>query len=318
MPSPINVILGTNGKWQVLPDKPLPRNKTGKQWIHVSAENEDQLKLLFLKHNIHPLTIEDILNPNSRIKLEVFPSYVFFIFRGFHFDKIRLTPRNFNFILTENQIITVTIDFRNTIYDMIEDWKSNQTLLSQGYEFIIHKILDVETDHTLGIALRIEERIEHFEEQIFLNSSSLDISTVYVLRGSLQHIKKGIHQNKEMLDQLDRVKREFFGKEADAFFRDVEDHFLKILDLVDNNIESISSALEAHLALSSRRTNEIMKILTIMTAVMLPMSLVTGIYGMNFEYIPILNWKYGYHITLGVMTAIGVGMIAYFRLKRWI
>ena len=86
---------------------------------------------------------------------------------------------------------------------------------------------------------------------------------------------------------------------------------------MDSNIESISSALEAHIALSSRRTNEIMKILTIMTAIMLPMSLIAGIYGMNFQYIPTLNWQYGYHLSLGFMILTGIGMLMYFRIKRW-
>ncbi|MEK6879326.1 MAG: magnesium transporter CorA family protein, partial [Nanoarchaeota archaeon] len=282
MPGIFNYILSPTTKEEVVLDKPLPLAKQGKHWIHVTAENEDQLTLLLEKHKIHPLTIEDILNPNSRIKLEKFPNYIFFIFKGFQFEKNILIPKNFNFILTENQIISLTLDYRPSIGDLIEDWKVNHKLLSRGYEFIVHKILDIETDHTLLIAQKIEERIEHFEEQIFTNAKTLDIANVYSLRGNLQNMKKGINQNKEVLEDVEKIKSNFFSDEADAFFRDVRDHSIRILELVDSNIESISSALEAHIALSSRRTNEIMKILTIMTAIMLPMSLIAGIYGMNF------------------------------------
>ncbi|TGN19556.1 magnesium transporter CorA family protein [Leptospira idonii] len=317
MASIFNYILTPNSKEEIVCDKPLPTSKQGKQWIHITAENEEQLTFLLQKHNVHPLTIEDILNPNGRIKLEKFPNYIFFTFKGYQFDKNQLLSRNFNFILTTNQIISITLDYRETIADLIEQWKIHNKLLARGYEFIVHKILDVETDHTLAIAQKLEERIEHFENQIFNHANRLDITNVYNLRGYLQNMKKGINQNKEVLEDVEKIKSSFFSDDADAFFRDVRDHSIRILELVDSNIESISSALEAHVALSSRKTNEIMKILTIMTAIMLPMSLIAGIFGMNFKHIPTLDWEYGYHFTLGVMFATGVIMMLYFRLKRW-
>ncbi|TGM66106.1 magnesium transporter [Leptospira meyeri] len=318
MPALFNYILTPSSKEEVLLDRPLPlSHRHPKHWIHITAENEEKLMFLFQKHDIHQLTIEDILNPTSRIKLEIFPNYIFFVFRGFHFERNQLTQKNFNFILTPNQIISLTLDYRDSIGDIIDQWKVNNKILARGYEFVVHKILDIETDHTLAITQKIEERIEHFEDQIFGNTKSLDISNVYSLRASLLSIKKGMLQNKEVLEDLEKIKNSFFSDEADAFFRDVRDHSLRILELVDSNIESISSALEAHIAISTRKTNEIMKILTIMTAIMLPMSLVAGIYGMNFRHIPTLEWEYGFLAALGAMGFLGILMLLYFRIKRW-
>lgn len=317
MPARYNQILSITSKDEVVMDKPLPLARTSKHWIHITAENEEQLNFLFEKHNIHPLTIEDVLNPNSRIKLESFSNYIFFIFKGFQFEKNQLTTKNFNFILTPHQIITLNLDYRESIGEIIENWKTNQKILARGYEFIVHKILDIETDHTLNIAQKIEEKIEHFEDQIFSNSKSLDIANVYSLRASLLTIKKGMIQNKEVLEDLEKIKNSFFSDDADAFFRDVRDHSIRILELVESNIESISSALEAHIAISTRKTNEIMKILTIMTAIMLPMTLVAGIFGMNFKFIPILQWEFGFHTSLIVMSALGFLMVIYFKVKRW-
>ncbi|MDF3819613.1 magnesium transporter CorA family protein [Leptospira sp. 96542] len=317
MPAICSYILTPTTKEEVVVNTPLPVSKHAKHWIHLTADNEENLSLLFSKHNIHPLTIEDILNPNSRIKLEIFPNYIFFIFKGFHYEKNLLTQKNFNFILTPNQIISLTLDYRNSIGDMIENWKSNQKILSRGYEFIVHKILDVETDHTLLIAQKIEERIEHFEEQIFTNTKTLDISNVYSLRASLLSIKKGMIQNKEVLEDLEKIKNSFFSDDADAFFRDVKDHSIRILEMVESNIESISSALEAHIAISTRKTNDIMKTLTIMTAIMLPMSLVAGIFGMNFTVMPWLSWEFGFHLSIAIMGLLGVMMMFYFKIKKW-
>ncbi|WP_411821310.1 magnesium/cobalt transporter CorA [Leptospira sp. 'Mane'] len=317
MASILNYILTPSTKDEIIPNKPLPLSKGGKHWIHITAENENQLNVLFQKHKIHPLTIEDILNPSSRIKLEKFPNYIFFIYKGFYFDKSQLVSRNFNFILTKNQIISITLDYRETIADLIDNWKANHSILAQGYEFIVHKILDTETDHTLAIVQKIEEKIEQLEDQIFNNSRRLDISYIYSLRGSLQSMKKGLIQNKEVLESVEAIQSSFFSDEADAFFRDVRDHSIKILELVDSNIESISSALEAHIAISSRKTNEIMKTLTIMTAIMLPMSLIAGIFGMNFKHIPTLDWEWGYFYSIVWMIGTGITMYWYFRFKRW-
>lgn len=317
MPALYNQILSITSKDEIILDKPLPIPKVSKHWIHLTAENEEQLNFLFQKHDIHPLTIEDILNPNSRIKLEIFPNYIFFIFKGFQYEKNQLTSKNFNFILTPHQIISIALDYRDSIGNIIENWKTNHKILARGYEFIVHKILDIETDRTLNIAQRIEEKIEHFEEQIFTNSKTLDIANVYSLRAFLLNIKKGMIQNKEVLEDLEKIKNSFFSDDADAFFRDVRDHCIRILELVESNIESISSALEAHVAISTRRTNEIMKILTIMTAVMLPMSLVAGIFGMNFKILPLLEWEFGFQTSLLMMGLPGLLMILYFKLKRW-
>lgn len=317
MPARFNYILSPNHKEEVELDTPLPIPKHFKQWIHITAENEEQLAFLLQKHKVHPLTIEDILNPNSRIKLEIFPNYIFFIFRGFQYDRGNLTSKNFNFIITPSQTISLTLDYRESIGAIVEDWKTNCKILSKGYEFIIHKILDIETDHTLAITQKIEERIEHFEDHIFSSHRHLDISSVYGQRASLMSIKKGILQNKEVLEDLEKIKNSYFSDEADAFYRDVRDHSIRILEIVDSNIESISSALEAHIAISTRKTNEIIKTLTIMTAILLPMSLVAGIFGMNFKHIPSLDWEWGFFVSLASMCCLGILMVIYFRIKRW-
>jgi magnesium transporter len=287
-------------------------------WIHLTAESELQLQLMLADFYIHPLTMEDILNEHSRVKLEEFANYTFFILRGYHLDRNALYSKNFNFLIMKKLLITFSTDFRNTVYDIIDRWRDNSKLLSQGHEFIIHKIMDVETDHTLSITYRIEDKIEQFESHIFREASPPDLGVMYALRGNLQNIKKGIFQNKEVLEGLDRIGRKLFSKESEAFFRDLKDHSYKILESVDTNIESISSAVEAYMAISTRKTNQIMQILTVMTAIMLPMTLIAGIFGMNFEYIPTLKWKYGYHTSLIGMVIVGIGMMLYFKVKKWI
>jgi len=299
------------------PDKiPIPIYKQ-KTWVHITPKNEIELSKILANYGIHPLTIEDIMNPQSRIKKEQFPNYTYIIFRGLHFENNQIAAKNFNFIITRTTVITVALDHRNTINDIIQDWNKNKELIEKGLEFVIHRIIDVETDHILPIVFRIEDQAEELESQVFNNDRRLDISMIFLMRGNLQLIKKVINQHIEILKEVETSKTDFITVESDAFFRDVRDHSLRILDITETVKEMISSALEIHLTISSRKSNEIITILTMMTAVLLPMSLITGLYGMNFKYIPLLEDQDGFFISLGLMTFVGFLMYAFFRIKRW-
>ncbi|HMY66074.1 MAG TPA: magnesium/cobalt transporter CorA [Leptospiraceae bacterium] len=309
-------ILNTNGKTEIDSDEALPVFRV-KTWIHLTPKNEEELTKLLKNYNIHPLTIEDLMNLHSRIKKEEFPNYTFVIFRGIHFDANIISAKNFNFIITKNVLITVALDHRNTINDIIENWQNGKDLLDRGLEFIIHRIMDAETDHLLPIVYRIEDQAEELEAKIFGSDRKLDIGTVFMLRGNLQQIKKIILQHIEILKEMETSEEDFISVESDAFFRDVKDHSYRILDITENVKEMISSALEVHLTVSSRKSNEIMTILTMMTAIMLPMSLIAGLYGMNFKYIPMLENPNGFFISIGIMGIIGILMALYFKLKKW-
>ncbi|MDX1961207.1 MAG: magnesium transporter CorA family protein [Leptospiraceae bacterium] len=291
--------------------------KYSKTWIHLTPRNEDELVLALRNFNIHPLTIEDMLNPNSRVKKEQFPAYTFVLFRGLHFESNLIYPKNFNFIITKNTLITVTLDSRNTINDIIDDWHRNKVIIESGLEFIIHRIIDAETDHFLPIVYRIEDQAEELESQVFSQDKKLDINLIFMMRGNLQQIKKITHQHIEILKEMETSEEDFISVESDAFFRDVRDHSLRILEIAEDVKEMISSALEVHLTISSRKSNEIMTMLTVFTAIMLPMSLITGLYGMNFEHIPFLREKSGFFYVLGTMGFIGCSMYIYFKLRRW-
>lgn len=130
------------------------------------------------------------MNFHSRVKLEEFPNYTFVVFRGLHLENNRITAKNFNFIVTRNSLITIVLDHRNTIRDLIVDWSKNKNLLDKGIEFIIHKIIDVETDHIIPIVYRIEDQAEELESQVFGSNTELDINSIFMMRGNLQQIKK--------------------------------------------------------------------------------------------------------------------------------
>ncbi|MCX7998117.1 MAG: magnesium transporter CorA family protein [Leptospiraceae bacterium] len=310
-------ILTLDGKAEYNYKMSLPLySKNEKIWVHLTPKNEEELSYALKNYNIHPLTIEDILNPQGRIKVEKFPNYTFLVFRGLHFDSQRIVAKNFNFIVKKNTLISVVLDHRNTIADLIEDFEETRQLLEKGIEFILHKIFDLETDHMLPIVYRIEDQAADFETQVYKHHRNLDIASVFVMRANLQQIKKVIIQHVELLNTLEASKL-ISQRGLEVFFRDIRDHSMRILEIAETVRETISSALEVHLTISSQKSNEIMTILTMLTAIMLPMSLIAGLYGMNFKYIPLLEDRMGFFISLGMMGFIGLVMGAYFKLRKW-
>jgi len=285
-------------------------------WLHITASDQKDLEAALSSFEIHPLTIEDMLNPATRIKIERFHHYIFFIFRGLELSDLNIVSRNFYFVLLGYNLITVTSDPRYNIQDIIDNWQRWSSSLGRGPEFLIHRILDTETDHTLNIVHNIEKMVDHFEEKVFQNDLETDITRIFVIKGVLQHIKRIIHSHHELFEHLIRLDQ--FSEDSLAFYRDVNDHSIRIREQVDSIIDSITSVMEAYVTVSTKRTNEIIKALTILTAIMLPISLVAGIFGMNFEMIPGLKWQYGFYASMLIMGGIGVLMFYLFKKKGWL
>ena len=296
----------------------IPLFGTRAAWVHLYPRNEQDLIRLLHRYEIHPLTVEDIFNSSNRIKREKFPHYTYLCFRGVHLAGSYITTKDFNFIIAKKTIITISESERSTIDKLLADEALCRDLLRRGPEFILHRILDIETDHTLHIVHDIDLAFERCEGQLMSHSANLDIAMVFELKSSLALIKKLILTHKEIFDEMQQYEIRSFSKDSQAFFRDVRDHAIKIIDTIDGIVQAISSAIEAYNTISTKRTNDIIRILTIMTAIMLPLTLITGYFGMNFKHLPMTEDHYGYLKTIIGMGVLAVAMVAFFLRKRWL
>ena len=311
------VTLSRHTRLDSLP-KGVPRFGKRPTWIHLNPENDLELLDLLNRYFIHPLTVEDIFNPYNRIKREKFPQYIYLCFRGVQLKENFIITKDFNFMLTDKTIITIAESERKTIDDLLANESLTRELLRKGPEFILHKILDVETDHTLQIVHDIDVQFEQQESKLFNYTSDVNITSVFELRSSLAQIKKMILTHKEIFDEMQLHDKKFFSAESEAFFRDIRDHAIKGIDTIDGISQAIASAIEAYHTMSTKRTNDVMRTLTVMTSIMLPMTLITGIFGMNFTFIPLLKDELGYLWTLIFMLGLGFVMLIFFRLKKWV
>ncbi|NPV80678.1 MAG: magnesium/cobalt transporter CorA [Firmicutes bacterium] len=224
----------------------------------------------------------------------------------------------FDIFVGANFIVTFHWDKLEFVAKLHEEYRASQQLMEKGIGFLLQQILGRLVDEYFPLLDRIEDRLEAIENRIFLSPSQELLSEAFVLRRGILRVRKSLSPQREVLSAILRRDQPFMRPVDRAYFMDVYDHVLRLFDLVDNHHDLLSAALDAYLSSISNRMNEIMKVLTIITTIMMPLSVIAGIYGMNFEYMPELRLRYGYPAALGLMALVSAGMIWFFRRKKWL
>jgi magnesium transporter len=190
-------------------------------------------------------------------------------------------------------------------------------VFEKGPAYLVHALLDHMIDHYLPVMDAFDEAIDQVETEVVTHPTHSALRRIFALKHSLMRLRRVAAHQKEILLRLARGEFALVPAPLVPFFRDVYDHFTRVADLCDSYRELIGSALEAYLTNTSNRMNEIMKVLTAISTIMLPLTFIAGVYGMNFDRMPELKWRYGYAFALGLMAATTVTMLAYFKRKRW-
>jgi magnesium transporter len=190
--------------------------------------------------------------------------------------------------------------------------------MSRGMDFMLHQILDRVIDNYFPKLEILEDRIEELETAVFANPKPELINLIFELRHHVVHLKRIAIQEREVFAAISRGAFPFVNERAQVYFRDIYDHVFRIVETADNHRETLNIILQAYLSTVSNKLNNTMRVLTVIATIMLPLTVITGIYGMNFMYMPELGWRYGYHMTLFGMAVLAVGMLAYFRNRNWL
>ena len=276
---------------------------------------------------IHPLAIEDVWNDVSLPKVEDYGDYVQIIIHGIREDdrsskEVPLELAELDVLIGKNFVVTHAHDEKICAVTPIQsEIVRHPRLLKKGPAYVAHAIMDRMVDEYMPLIDRFDEQIEGIETQILEGTQKSDrevIPKIIRIKRSLQMLRRTTIYQREILLRLARAEFDEIPRELVPFYRDVYDHFARVTELVDSYRELVTSLLEAQFSMQSNRMNEIMKRLTIISTIMLPLSLVAGIYGMNFKHMPELEWLWGYPYALGLMLTIAIGIITWFRVKRWI
>lgn len=287
-------------------------------WIDITDPQINDLDLIKKRFKIHQLTLEDCFKEKSRIKAEEFLNYDFLVLRGMKLIKSRLKIYDLNFIIGKNYIISL---HRQPI-PSFNDLKNREDLLrdlaKKGPDFLLHHLIDAEVDNIFPVLEKIDDQVDKIEDKLFAKYDPHNINRLFKLKREILLVRRTMAAQRDIIGMLAKRNFPYISIKAEAYFRDVYDHMIRINEMTENTREVLSNAMEINLAVTSNRLNEIMKILTIIATIMMPLTLITGIYGMNFRNMPELYWPNGYFITLAVMGFIGIAMLAYFYKKGWV
>jgi len=290
-------------------------------WIDLETQSRE-VDALLEALGLHPLTIEDIWSDRPSPKIDEFPEYLYVcahtVKRNEHGElhtcEIDLVVAK-SFVVTHDTMGVVTASMRDELL-------RSPRLLQRGAPWVAHGILDRLVDGYLPVIDAFDDDVEKLEDDVLAKAGTPEgtpvLERILALKRSLQSLRRvSIHQ-RELLLRLARGEFTCFPPDILPYLRDVHDHFVRVGDLADSYRDLVTSALDAYLSVQSNRMNEVMKTLTLISTVMLPITFIAGVYGMNFEHMPELKWIYGYPFALGLMASVALAAVGFFRHKRWI
>jgi len=289
-------------------------------WLDLQAPQEADIALLRDEFKFHALAIEDATRHHERPKVDSYDGYYFLVFYAISYDerRNRLSSEAINLFVGSNYLVSVHHDEISAIDETIKRWQKDAEQFGQDAGALLYALLDTITDEYFPVIDRLADRVEGIEEQIFERFSEDALQDVFSLKRDLLSIRRIVAPERDVLNILIRREVPIFDRNAILYLQDVYDHIVRITDSIDTYRDLLSSALDAFLSVQSNRLNQIVKILTIASIVLMSDALIAGIYGMNFEFMPELHWMFGYPFALGMMAVIGVALVAFFRWRKWL
>jgi magnesium transporter len=290
-------------------------------WIDVQNPDEEVLEpLLEERFGFHELAMEDSVSPNTLPKYDAFPDYDFFIFRAVDLDVSQHGSQTYKLaaFLGRNFLITVHREPMRAVDDVFKRLPSDARMLGNGPDFLLYSIVDQMVDAHFPLLEQIEECVDQLQDAIFSDAHPSQLDELLHLKRDVNVLRRQSMPQRELLNQISRGDAHFIQKQHLIYFRDIYDHQYRISETIDVERDMMAGTMEAYLSAVANRTNEIMKVLTILSTIMLPLTLIAGIYGMNFEHMPELHWRYGYPFALSIMAVTALVMLYWFRRRGWI
>ncbi|MDQ2178773.1 magnesium/cobalt transporter CorA [Marinifilum sp. D714] len=289
-------------------------------WINLKGVDIPALENIGKQFNIHDLVLEDILNNSLRPKFEVFQDYYFLSIKMVLSDSDELTYGSVpvHFILGESYILSF-IDFEDPIFDsaLFRLRNQPQRIRSKGADYLLFALADVVIDNYFELIEIGNDKLEKLDDEISIPSNEDIPNSIREYRRVLLRARRGITPVKETYSILVNDDLHLIKEENVKYFRDTKDHILFIIDQMDFLRDNLSAINESYQSIQDNQLNQVMKLLTLIATIFIPLTFLAGIYGMNFSNMPELNYKYGYYILLGVMFLVAIFMIVWFKKKKW-
>jgi magnesium transporter len=291
-------------------------------WLNLTGLHDIEiLEKIGTRYNIHPLILEDILNTDQRPKVEITDNYIFIVLKMLSYDpeKHEINAEQVSLIMGENYVITFQEregDVFNPLRERIENGKGR--IRKSGPDYLTYAIIDIIIDNYFLVLELIGEQIEYLEGNVLENPDHILVQRIQRMKRELIFLRKSTWPLREVISGITRDETSLITEVTHPYLRDLYDHTVQVIDTVETFRDMVSGILDIYLSSVSNRMNEVMKVLTIIATIFIPLTFLAGIYGMNFEYMPELKWHWSYPVLWLVMIGIFIGMLFYFRRKKWI
>lgn len=297
------------------------KDKSTITWINIDGVHEikviEEIGKLF---NLHSLILEDIVDTDQRPKIKDFRDYIFIILKMLYCDKKsnEMKVEQVSLILGKNYVISFQ-EREGDVFDFIRDRIRNNIgrIRKLGADYLVYSLMDAIVDNYFTIIEKLDEEIENLEDKVISQQNPANVQAIHKLKRDLIFLRKSVWPLREVISILERGESPLVLESTNLYLRDVYGHTIQVMDTVESLRDIISGILDIYLSSINTRMNEIMKVLTIIATIFIPLTFITGIYGMNFQYMPEIKWFWGYPLILSVMLIIGIVMVIFFKRKKW-
>lgn len=291
-------------------------------WINVDGLHDvSVIEQLGKAFDLHPLLLEDVLSTSQRPKFEDYEKHLFLVLRMLHFgdDLPTIETEQVSLIVGPNFVLTFQ-ERVGDVFDVVRDRiRSGKGRVRRfGADYLAYSLLDAIVDSYFAVLEKLGEKIEDLEEELVSDPNQATLRRIHSLKREMINLRRSIWPLRELVNGLHRSESSLIAKPTSIYLRDVYDHTIHIIDTIESFREMMSGMVDIYLSSVSNRMNAVMKVLTIIATLFIPLTFIVGIYGMNFEYMPELRWRYGYASVWVVMIVVASVMLIYFHRKRWL
>jgi magnesium transporter len=291
-------------------------------WINIDGLHDiELLEKLGIEFELHSLVLEDILSTGQRPKFEDYEKHIYIVLKMLSFsnENQSVETEQVSLILGPNYVIS----FQERVGDVFEQIrdrirKSKGRIRKMGPDYLCYALLDAIVDNYFAILEKFGEKIESMEEEVISNPTERTVQQIHSLKSEMIALRKSIWPLRELINGMQKSDSSLINETTDIFMRDVYDHTIQIIDTIESFRDMVSGMLDIYLSSLSNKMNAVMKVLTIIATLFIPLTFVAGIYGMNFKYMPELEWRWSYPIVWLIMIAVAIVMLCYFKRKKWL
>lgn len=291
-------------------------------WINVDGlKHTDKIEDIGKQYDLHPLVLEDIVNTSQRPKIDEYDDYLFVVLKMLYYDtEERIVIEQVSIVLGKNYVLTFQ-ESEGDVFGAIRERirLSNGRIRGLKSDYLMYALIDAIVDNYFSIIETLGNKIEDLESDLFSGNARDNINIeVQQLKREILKVRRAIFPLREIINRIEKGEHPLIHTRTITFYRDIYDHLIQVSENIDIYREMIWSLMDMYMTTISNKMNEVMKVLTIIATIFIPLTFIAGIYGMNFDNIPELHYKYSYHILWGIMILLFLGMLYYFKRKKWL